>query len=254
MWITVLVAFGILSLLGARSTGKAIVTTPVPYPSLKTWSIAVTPYAAIYNVQVPYALKWVDEESGGNPCAIGYPPSSGPDGNPREMGIAQFYNPDDLKVLGITGNELRSYCESGNQHSIMYKGKMVTGFSSKMIRPMTRTEMDVQAKATIGLISKSMKAATADLVAIGAGPSWSRMTRNYWTLVKLQHGLPGISRTGLSAVTKYLGRPPISWLEFRKAIDHVTLDPNTEKYRSEFKAILDNAENCGNSFVETGVA
>ncbi len=255
MLVPVIIAFGILSLLGVRSTSKAVMSTePVPIPSLKTWGLAITPYAALYNIQVPYVLRWLDEESGGNPCAIGYPPAHGPDGNPREMGIAQFYNPDDLAALGMTGNQLRAYCVPGDQHSIMYKGKLVKGFSSSLLRPLTKAEMEVQAKGTIGLIAKSMKAATADLMNVNAGTSWSRLTRNYWNLVKLQHGLPGISRSGLPAVTKYLGHAPYSWNEFRNNISKVKLDTETEKYRGEFDAIFANAEKCGDAFVETGIA
>ncbi len=52
------------------------------HPTLSQWGVAVTPGCLAAGIQVPYCLKWIDMESGGNPCAIGYPAARGPDGNP----------------------------------------------------------------------------------------------------------------------------------------------------------------------------
>lgn len=229
---------------------------PVPIPSMKEWILAITSYAEKNNVQVPYAAKWMDMESGGNPCAVGRPDAHGPDGNPREMGVAQFYNPDDLTRFGLTGTELRAYCVPGDQHEMVYKGKTIKGFSQNMIRPMTKTEMEKQANATVDLIRTSKKEALSDLLRINATSSaWSSMRRDFWRLVKLQHGLPGLSRSGLPAVAQYLKRAPIDWDEFKKAImtGLPKLDTKTERYRSEFPAIFTNAETCASVFQEQGV-
>jgi len=223
-------------------------------PTLEQWVALLAPGCLAHHIQLPYALKWIDLESGGNPCAVGNPAAHGPDGNPREIGIAQLYNPDDLARSGVTGTQLRAYCVPGDDHAVMYKGKTVRGFSSALLRPLTAAEMQEQADATIDLIARCMVMATRDLVAVHADAAWSPSTRNYWTLVKLQHGLPGLSHTGLRAVARRLQRAPRSWQEFAATVGHVQLDPETMKYRDGFPVILANAEQCASVFTEPELA
>src|SRR5262245_23473418 len=120
---------------GQRSDGK------ISPPGLDEWAAILAPMCAARGIQLPYALNWISMESGGNPCEIGYPPAKGPDGMPREMGIGQFYNPDDLRRLGLTSTQLRAYCVPGDDHEVMFRGKKVRGFSRDMKRPMTPAEM-----------------------------------------------------------------------------------------------------------------
>jgi len=223
-------------------------------PSVEQWASLLASGCLKHGIQLPYALKWIDLESGGNPCAIGSPASRGPDGNPRELGIVQLYNPDDLRRFGVSGAQLRTYCVPGDDHAVTYKGRTVRGFSSALLRPLTRDEMQVQADAAVALIAHCMSTATRDLVAVHAGAAWSRSARAYWTLVKLQHGLPGLSRSGLPAVTRRLQRPPSSWLEFKTTLGQVQLDSGTMKYRDVFPAILHNAEACASVFSEAEFA
>jgi hypothetical protein len=230
-----------------------VTSTGVRAPSMAAWSALLAPRCLRADLQLPYVLKWIDLESGGNPCDVGDPRERGPDGNPREMGIAQFYNPDDLVRLHVTGAALRAYCVPGDQHEVTYKGKVVRGFSKALLRPISPAEMAQQADMTIGLITRAAGDAQKDLSAIHAGPAWDRTRRDFWALVKLQHGLPGISRSGLPRVTQKLGRPPQNWKEFRNTLPSVTLDRNTEKYHAGFVSILDNAEKCASVFSEQGV-
>lgn len=239
------------------NTSSSDPTPGVPHPSLQQWAAVIDPIAAPLGIQAPYTMKWNEMEGGGNPCAIGYPSAKGPDGLPREMGIGQFYNPDDLQRLGATGAELRAYCEPGDQHDIVYKGKTIKGFSQKMIRQLTPAEMAKQATMLVGLIRDAMGHATADLMTVGAGPAWSKTRRDYWRMVKLQHGLPTLSREGLPSVKAYLGRAPSSWSEFRQALQsgQAKIDPkNQAEYFSEFPRIFDNAEQCASVFQEPSVA
>ncbi len=243
----------------AGSAGMAkIVSTNVKPPTLEEWARMMAPACKAAGCPVPYAVKWLDMESGGNPCAIGYPPAKGPDGNPREMGIAQFYNPDDVKRFGLTGDELRAYCVPGDQHEIMWKGKRIKGFSGKLLRNLTPDEITRQADAAVKLIKRSMTSATSDLMGVHAGTAWSPRQANYWTLVKLQHGLPGVARSGMPAVTKFLGRAPSGWKEFRATLPKVKLDAGTEKWMKDnpgrIEAILDNAEECAHAFTTEDVA
>jgi hypothetical protein len=56
----------------------------------------------------------------------------------------------------------------------------------------------------------------------------------------------------MPAVTKKLGRAPHDWQEFRTTLASVTLDPGTEKYRSMFARILDNAEKTASVMQDRG--
>jgi hypothetical protein len=231
------------------STSTRVTTSP----NVEQWASFLAPGCLAHGIQLPYALKWIDLESGGNPCAVGYPAARGPDGCPRELGIAQLYNPDDLQRFGVTGAQLRAYCVPGNDHAITYKGRTVRGFSSALLRPLTADEMQAQADAAVALIARCMTTATADLVGVHAGATWSRSTRSYWALVKLQHGLPGLSRSGLPAVTRRLQRPPMGWQEFKDTLGSVQLDRGTMQYRDDFPRLLHNAEQCASVFSEVEV-
>ncbi len=211
-----------------------------------TWIPPLSVYAAMANVPLPFALAWIEEESGGNPCAIGRADQKGPDGFPREMGIAQLYNPTDLRELRLSSSALRAYC-SIDPNDL-----------ERVIRPLTPAEISVQAKAAIDMVVKSRTAAEHALMAAGA--TWRSDSRDFWRLVKLVHGLPGLVN-GLSAVAKHLGRPPASWSEFRKAIEHdVKLDVVTESYRNNppkrinFSDIFDNAEKAAAGIQSKAVA
>jgi hypothetical protein len=224
-------------------------------PSTADWAKALAPGCVASGIQLAYALKWVAMESAGNPCTIGYPPARGPDGLPLEMGIGQFYNPDDLQRLHLTGVELRAYCVPGDQHETVYKGKVIRGFSQLMSRPITLPEMQKQANGTVELIVRSMASASRDLGSVGAGPSWSPGHRAFWALTKLQHGLPALSRQGLPLVKGLLGRSPSSWSEFADALAKVKFSNEIEiKHRADFPRILDNAWECSSAFTAQEVA
>jgi hypothetical protein len=223
-------------------------------PGLAAWGVVLAAPCLRAQIQLPYALQWVAMESGGNPCAVGDPRAHAPDGGPLEVGIAQFYDPDDLAALGIASSEIRACCVPGDQHETTYKGRRVRGFSQRMARPITPEEMVRQADKTVEFIHGYADRAATILASISAGPAWSRDRRAFWALVKLRHGLPGLVKSGLPAVTKRLGRPPVGWAEFRATVTSVPLDRETEKYRAEWPAILSNAERCANMFVEPAVA
>jgi hypothetical protein len=195
----------------------------IPKYDVKFWEAYIAPFCEQHLINKRFAAKWLEVESGGNPCAVGNIAAKGPDGNPLEMGIAQFYNPDDLARLKLSGTELRAYCKPGSQ---------------SVARALTDGECKDQAEAAVKLIAQCRDWAEKDLEKVGA--RWGE--RDLAALTKLQHGLPGLSRTGLNIVTQKLGHAPATWKEYRETLKVVKLDPGTERYRSGFEKILDNAE------------
>lgn len=181
-----------------------------------------------------FAMEWIKVESGGKPCAVGKLTSHGPDGEPRELGLFQIYNPDDLVRLKISSKALRAYCVPGSQ---------------ECSRPLTADEMRYQVDSGIKLISWCVRSARNTLAANGA--SWGE--KDMYRACKLVHGLPGILKSGIPATKKKLGHAPHSWSEFRATLANVVLDAGTEKYRSSFDRILDNAEKTTEPLVDRGV-
>lgn len=214
-------------LLKSARSGERVTEVTSQYV-VSTWGGIIAPLAKAANLNLQYVLRWIEVESGGNPCAVGNPKALGPDGTPKELGIVQLYNPDDLIKLKATGAELRAYCVPGTQ---------------RVSRVLTPAEMLRQAQLAIDLIVSCRKSAAADLLKVGA--TWDSQSRDFYNLIKLQHGLPGISRSGIPATSKFLGHAPRDWVEFRQTLSKVKLDPGTEAYRFQFDGILNNAEKTG---------
>ncbi len=185
---------------------------------------AIASQAAAEGVPYAFAKAWMAKESGGNPCAFGSAKAFGPDGNPREMGLGQLYNPDDFDALGIDSAGYRAYCTVGTQ---------------TQSRSLTPDEESEQVRGLIGIITRCRTAARK----YNPG-DWSEDSADFWRLVKLNHALPGLLH-GQSQVTAYLGRPAASWAEFRETVGQVQLDHGTMVYSDSFDKLLNNAESTG---------
>ena len=224
---------------GAGS-GDSSMTRSMGYTT-EVWATPLAPLCAVHGIPLAFALSAIEEESGGNPCAIGAPGAVGPDGFPREQGIYQFYNPDDFTLLGLKSGSLRAYCNPQKVQVRDKHGNLVWSHSQEVIRRLTDEEMLEQATATTQKILASFQEASK--WAKAAGVTWPSDGKDFWRLVKLVHGLPGLLHA-IVAVAKHLGRPPGSWSEYRTQIETgaVKADDKTEAYRAQYASIFDNAE------------
>jgi hypothetical protein len=104
--------------------------------------------------------------------------------------------------------------------------------------------MNEQAKALVAKIRTMVPIANRILLANRAAqlPGWSSTMEDFWRLVKLVHGLPGLAN-GMAFVTKKLGRAPSDWKEFRdQVMGGVVMDSGTEKYRGKYAQLFDKSE------------
>lgn len=213
------------------------------------WAMQLAPLAAAQHIPLAFVTAAITEESQGNPCAIGNPEQYGKDGNPREIGPYQLYNApdgssDDFTYLKISPVAMRVYCNPNKVPYTTRDGRHIMGPSQQVIRPLTDAEVAEVAAAIIGKVGQSRTYAAH--YAIESKLAWPSDGVDFWRLVKLVHGLPGLVNTGIHNVTAFLGRPPVSWAEYRHCIQsgQVHCDPNTEKYRGSdgFASTFDNAE------------
>lgn len=232
IWLAFIALAALIAAHNTASANSMSPPPPNPPPSrygVESWRPYLEPLLARTWIPIEFALGWIRVESGGNPCAIGSIGANGPDGQPREQGITQLYNPDDFTQLGIPKGSFRAYCVPGTQ---------------VCSRWLTKQEMGAQAEAHVKKIQSSIAYAQRILVANKADTmaGWRTGGRDFWRLVKLVHGLPGLVK-GFTTVAKELGRAPASWDEFKNSIlVGVKLDPGTEHYRSKYAALFKNAE------------
>lgn len=196
------------------------------------------------DIPVPFILKWIEIESGGNPCATGG--ALDRDGHTKEAGIFQFYYPDDYKRLGVSIDVIRACCEGGSYSKSQVCDRALTG-----------SEINTQMQSGIDYINKARQTSEAQLASVGA--KWGKSDKGYWKLVKLQHALPTIASMGIPLVTKILGRAPSSWNEFRSVVEQKLNVPEwiyagysikgVKQYYSQAKIIqcLNNAERTGDA-------
>lgn len=182
----------------------------------------------------PFAMKWLELESDGNPGAVGDPGAVAQDGNPVEIGIGQLYNPDDFARYGVNPSAFRAYLPYARPLAAQYRDAEKAGDHATMAklsrqlqtptRALTPDEIDDQARYTL-LKKIGDGISNADSVVTTYGLRWSMP--DYWKLVKAPHAYPPILKA-MPDVVKKLGRAPSSWAEFRMALgmDAMTTDAN----------------------------
>lgn len=216
--------------------------------TLQTWQpIVATRIASTYpTIPQAFAMKWLDIESGGNPCAVGDPGQLGQGSDqPAEIGLGQLYNPDDFVHLKAPpAASFRAYAPAAAPLAAAYRQAQASGDKATMAsiarqmqtrtRALTPSEMDDQVHWTL-LAKIASDKAYVDQLFQRDGIQWSQV--DYWTAVKAPHALPAILGNGMPAVIKKLGRPPSSWKEFRTVLG---MEGNAQWVRA-----LNACETCG---------
>lgn len=195
-------------------------------PHVVQWQPAVFAQAALAGVPPAFAMAWLAVESGGNPCAVGEATATGPDGYPREVGLFQMYNPDDFKEAGASASEICSYCvrpPAGPKTKRAKDGGYADGSAVNHGRMAVAQLTPEQVVKHVGLGISMIKAKEryADQYLRASHVPWAADSPDYWAAVKAVHAYPAIVASGISAVTRKLGRAPSSWHEFRSTYEAI---------------------------------
>lgn len=211
-------------------------------------------------VNDPFSMAWMQMESDGNPGAVGDPGSIAADGNPREIGLGQLYNPDDFKAFGVTAAPFRAYLPDAAPLAGQYLAAKAINDKVKMnqiartmqtpTRPLTDAEKVAQVQYTL-LAKIDQCISKVNDVEKKYAITWSTSSPDYWKLVKAPHALPGILNQGMPAVVQKLGRAPSSWKEFRTALGmdvYVKNDAGQDVPKfSQWVRALNACEKCGDA-------
>lgn len=158
-------------------------------PSVEQWRGTFMQQAPDY--PIVFLLNYLDKESKGLACATGFKGEKHRDGFYKfEAGIGQNYFQaptrealDHVRVHGVSLAELRAPCEG-----------------QKQIRPLTDDEKQKNAHAFLEDVRAFRATAHQQLAA--AGIDWPESGDDFWKLVKLQHGLPCVPKSFLTAAAQ----------------------------------------------------
>ncbi len=174
-----------------------------------------------------FLIAWLNNESGGNPCALGIPGV--------EAGIFQTYHPADDRY-GATFDQLRAGC------------------SGQTLVDPSAVDYDLQARHGLNYVRGKIAAAQTHMFA--AGVNWPMSSSDFWIGVKQEHALPCVMSDLLPRVTRKFG-PPSSWDEFRREAMSMSpsemgsgcagfmASPSQKGLRNRLEDTMQNAEETG---------
>ena len=236
---------------------------PTPAYTTESWRPILIPLCVKAGIPIEFMMKWLQVESGGDPCAVGNPFASFSNGAyPLESGLVQLFGPDDYTATKADPAAMRAYCKPKQMMAVRdHNGVQLTnkdgtpmfamGFPQGVTRALTPDEVAEQARATVAKVSSDMRSAGRMLAGVGA--HWPTTAPDFWMFVKLQHALPGLA-SSIRFVAKQLGRAPTGWHEFSTTIlsepvlGMIQADPNmkeTWNHHADFAHELANAEKTG---------
>lgn len=196
--------------------------------SVEVWRSLVEDLAG--ELPTEFLLKYIEVESGGNPCALGIANV--------EAGLFQTYHPDDDRY-GLTFTECRTGCSG-----------------AKLVRSLSDAEKRARVAAGIAMVRAHLARARKQVEA--SELPWTEDTSDFWSLVKIQHGLPAVPSAFLPAFVRAIGRAPDSWDEWRAWVESLSADEvgainSAVKrfYGDPLTRVFNNAEKTGAVFENT---
>jgi hypothetical protein len=165
-----------------------------PTPSSPEWTTLLEELRG--DIPLPFLLRWIARESGGNPCSVGSTSQLQRDGWAREAGIGQLYFESvNQRVYGVTVGELRGACDSGSQTAT---------------RELTDDEQRAQVASLVAMAGDYLRRGRALLARLGE--SW--LEPDELCLAKLYHALPALPKSFLPAASN--AGNATTWLAFRE--------------------------------------
>ncbi len=189
-------------------SSDAGITAPVRPYGVESWRALVTQFAEDLPVEV--LLRWIKHESGGNPCSTGKIVNNAS----IENGLFQLYSPDD-----------DHFATPSQLHGNFCSGQTCT-------RNLTADEAKIQVTSGIAYV-KTCRERTRKLLS-QQSLTWDESGSDFWSMVKMQHNLPGIPAKYISILK------PSSWADFKNGV--IQKEP---KYNGS--SIFSNAEDIGSA-------
>jgi hypothetical protein len=152
------------------------------------------------DIPLAVALAWIDQESGGNVCAIGNKPPPGAK-YPAEYGLSQLDSSDPENVAIMGRSDARAPCQNSGATRADWEVQL---------RPLTDTERTMHARGALD----HMRSARAHARASTAGWGWDPNGVNTWKMAKLYHAGPAYVHLA-SIVAKGLGRAARDFAEYQ---------------------------------------
>lgn len=184
------------------------------------------------DMPIDFLLAWIAHESGGRPCSIG---ACGDAAGTtvkcsyagaqyvKEIGLFQLYFSTPTSTSPLTGGatypELRAYC---------------SGLGQTQTRALTSAEQIRQINSGLNYVRYERDKTRNQLAVVGV--DWGS-SKDFWKMVKLQHGLPSIPKAYLPKFKEKYGRGPTSWTEFVSIVPYLT--------NPLYAKVLLNAQNTG---------
>jgi hypothetical protein len=152
------------------------------------------------DVPLAVALAWIDQESGGNVCAIGSKPSPGAK-YPAEYGLSQLDAGDPENVAIMSRGDARASCQNSGSTRADWEVQL---------RPLTDAERAMHARSALD----HMRSARAHARASTRGWGWDSNGVNMWKMAKLYHAGSAYVHLASTVATR-LGRAARDFAEYQ---------------------------------------
>jgi hypothetical protein len=173
-------------------------------------------------IPVPFVLAWIEAESAGNPCAIGFPGEMDQQGNVLETGLFQLMSPHDVALAGTTVQAMRQCCATQTRFPGLTRAspaaQIAAARAAEQAATCVLTEAAKAEHIRAGLTYIHNITGIVDKSLARYGTSWSKGTPDYWALVKGYHNAASMPTGGVDVAAATLGHAPQSFAELQQGI------------------------------------